>query len=353
MADGPEDRTAQPERQAIPVHAPDLQRRRGSRAVFPGRAGVLAPPRDRDEDREARLAGALGSPQEGGLRGGPVGDRSGRRSGRRGLRDAALIADRGRAQLRRVPRSGDRRLARGGTACHRPAGALRLLPPHREAGRGAAALHLPLLPQGPGRPVPQGDGRRTLAAGPHRAVSRRDPPQDPPAAGRMIPFLVRRALSSVPTLLGISVLTFAILNLLPNDPIQVWSGGGYYSAEAVEHLRSELRLQQDPAARYASWGLALLRGDLGRSMRDGRPVTGIIASSPGSIADRLGRALLILLYAVPSFAAALLLQQWFAVRLGWLPLQGVPDLAATVAGTAAALARHLILPTICLALSGW
>src|SRR6266581_4502994 len=239
MADGPEDRTAQPERQAIPVHAPDLQRRRGSRAVFPGRAGVLAPPRDRDEDREARLAGALGSPQEGGLRGGPVGDRSGRR----------------------------------------PAGALRLLPPHREAGRGAAALHLPLLPQGPGRPVPQGDGRRTLAAGPHRAVSRRDPPQDPPAAGRMIPFLVRRALSSVPTLLGISVLTFAILNLLPNDPIQVWSGGGYYSAEAVEHLRSELRLQQNPAARYASWGLALLRGDLGRSMRDGRPVAAVIVSA--------------------------------------------------------------------------
>jgi peptide/nickel transport system permease protein len=198
----------------------------------------------------------------------------------------------------------------------------------------------------------------------------------------MIAFLVRRALSSVPTLLGISVLTFAVLNLLPNDPIQVWSGGGYYSAEAVEHLRSELRLQQNPAARYASWGLALVRGDLGRSMRDGRPVAAVIASalpwtlllnlcsviliygvavpfglfgasSPGSMADRLGRALLILLYAVPSFAAALLLQQWFAVRLGWLPLQGVPDRAATVLGTTAALARHLLLPTICLALSGW
>ncbi len=198
----------------------------------------------------------------------------------------------------------------------------------------------------------------------------------------MIAFLVRRVLSSVPTLVGISLLTFAVLNLLPNDPIQVWSGGGYYSAEAVEHLRSELRLQQGPAARYASWGLALLRGDLGRSMRDGRPVARVIASalpwtlllnlcsviliygvavpfglfgasSPGSIADRLGRALLILLYAVPSFAAALLLQQWFAVRLGWLPLQGVPDRAATAAGTTVALARHLLLPTVCLALSGW
>jgi peptide/nickel transport system permease protein len=198
----------------------------------------------------------------------------------------------------------------------------------------------------------------------------------------MISFLLRRVLSSVPTLVGITLLTFFLLNLLPNDPVQVWSGGGYYSAEAVEHLRSELRLQQGPAARYASWGLALLRGDLGRSMRDGRPVAGVIASalpwtlllnccsviliygvavpfglfgasSPGSIADRLGRAVLILLFAVPSFAAALLLQQWFAVRLGWLPLQGVPDRMATAAGTTLALARHLLLPTLCLAISGW
>ena len=42
----------------------------------------------------------------------------------------------------------------------------------------------------------------------------------------MIAFLLRRLLSAVPTLVGISILTFAVLNLLPDDPIQVWSGGG-------------------------------------------------------------------------------------------------------------------------------
>jgi len=198
----------------------------------------------------------------------------------------------------------------------------------------------------------------------------------------MIPFLLRRVLSAVPTLVGISLLTFLVLNILPGDPVLVWSGGGYYSAEAIEHLRSELRLEQGPVARYVSWGFDLLRGDLGRSMRDGRPVATVVASalpcslllnfcailaiygfavpfglfgaaSPGSPPDRAGRALLVVLYGVPSFAAALLLQQWLSVRLGWLPLQGLPDPAQRAAQPFTSLARHLALPTLCLALSGW
>ena len=198
----------------------------------------------------------------------------------------------------------------------------------------------------------------------------------------MITFLTRRVLSTVPTLVGITVLAFTILNLLPNDPIQVWSGGGSYSAEAVQHLRDELRLDRSTGARYVSWGLALLRGDLGRSLRDGRTVVSVIAdalpwslvlnlcavlliygvavpfglvgaTSRRSAGDRLGGAVLILLNAVPPFAAGLLLQQWFAVGLGWLPLQGVSAEGSTFVERACELARHLVLPTICLALSGW
>ena len=198
----------------------------------------------------------------------------------------------------------------------------------------------------------------------------------------MIAFLTRRVLSTVPTLVGITLLAFAILNVLPSDPMRLWSGGGSYSAEAAEHLRSELRLDRAPLARYASWGLALLRGDLGRSLRDGRPVGSVIAdalpwslllntcavfliyglavpfglfgaSSPRSASDRLGRAFLILLYAVPSFASALFLQQWLSVRFGLLPLQGISADGATVVARAWDVTRHLVLPTVCLALSGW
>lgn len=198
----------------------------------------------------------------------------------------------------------------------------------------------------------------------------------------MIAFFVRRLLSILPTLAGVTMVTFGILNLLPYDPIQAWSDGSAPSAEAIAHLRTVLGADQGPVARYLSWGFALLRGDLGRSLRDGRPVAAVIgdalpwslllnlasivviyglavpfgllgASSPGLAADRIGAWVLLLLYAVPPFAAALLLQQWIAVRLGWLPLLGLAAEGTSLPGRALDLARHLVLPTLCLALSGW
>ncbi|MBI1950756.1 MAG: ABC transporter permease, partial [Acidobacteria bacterium] len=77
------------------------------------------------------------------------------------------------------------------------------------------------------------------------------------------------------------------------------------------------------------------------------------ASSPGRAADRIGGWALLLLYAVPPFAAALLMQQWIAVRLGWLPLMGLSAEGGSSAARALDLLRHLVLPTFCLALSGW
>ena len=198
----------------------------------------------------------------------------------------------------------------------------------------------------------------------------------------MISFLVRRVLSALPALVGITLVAFFVINLLPSDPVQVWSGGGALSAEAASRLRAELGVDRGPAARYLAWAVALLRGDLGRSLRDGRPVVSVIgdalpwslalnacsvlviygfavpfglfgASSPGSVADRTSGWALLLLYAVPPFAAALLLQQWIAVRLGWLPLQGASAEGASLTERAWDLLRHLVLPTLCLALSGW
>jgi peptide/nickel transport system permease protein len=201
----------------------------------------------------------------------------------------------------------------------------------------------------------------------------------------MAAFLLRRGVAFVPTLLGITLLSFLVLNLMPSDPVLTWAGGGVQpSAEALQRLRVELRTDQGPLERYADWLLAVLRGDLGHSIRDGRAVTAVVsealpwtlilnlcavaaiyglavpfgilgAAAPGSAPDRAGGTLLLLLYAIPSFAAALLLQQVFAVRLHLLPLHGVADRmgAASALQQTADLARHLILPSICLALSGW
>jgi peptide/nickel transport system permease protein len=198
-------------------------------------------------------------------------------------------------------------------------------------------------------------------------------------------FLLRRLLSMVPTIFGITILAFVILNLMPTDPLVTWSSGGTLpSAEALERLRSGLGVERSAVQRYLDWGLTLLRGDLGASLRDGRPVGEVVAdalpwtlllnlcsvvviygaavpfgllgsSTPGSPVDRVGGFILLGLYAVPSFAAALLLQQLFAVKLGLLPLQGVGDPAAgsTILSSAVDLMRHLALPTVCLASSGW
>ena len=159
----------------------------------------------------------------------------------------------------------------------------------------------------------------------------------------MTSFFLRRLLAAVPTLVGITALAFAILNFLPSDPLIAWSpGGATASAEALARLRAELRVDRGPVERYLDWGLALTRGDLGTSLRDGRPVGRVLAdalpwtvllnlcallmiyalavpfgllgaAAPGSSLDRLGSRVLLAVYALPSFAAALLLQEFVEI----------------------------------------
>jgi peptide/nickel transport system permease protein len=186
----------------------------------------------------------------------------------------------------------------------------------------------------------------------------------------------------LPTLLGITLIAFAILNLLPSDPLATWSegGAGPASAETMARLRDALQPDAGAARRYATWLLDLLRLDLGRSLRDGRPVIAVIgealpwtlllnlsaivaiyavglpigwlgARGRGGAAATAAGVLLLLVSIVPPFAGALVLQRVLGVRLGLLPLQGTggdPD-----TGAALDLLWHLVLPTLCLALAGW
>jgi peptide/nickel transport system permease protein len=196
----------------------------------------------------------------------------------------------------------------------------------------------------------------------------------------MTGYLLRRLASTLPTLVGITVLAFAVLNLLPGDPLETLTPGAPgLSAEAGERLRTALPEDAAIGERYLRWTAGLLRGDLGLSRRgDRRPVAALIAEAlpwtvllnlaaiaaiyglgvpfgllaaarSGSVIDRLGTWTLMGLYVIPSFAAALLLQQVFVVHLGVLPLHGIPD----PGGGAGVLLRHAALPAACLALTGW
>lgn len=165
------------------------------------------------------------------------------------------------------------------------------------------------------------------------------------------------------------VVTFAFVVLrLSGDPAQIIMGADA-PPEAVEAFRAAWGLDEPLWKQYLSYFGAILQGDLGRSMRDGRdaivlvteriPATlaltlpalaikiclgipaGIYAAlHRNSLADRIVMVLAVAGFTVPSFVLGLLLVLVFAVQLGWLPSGGQESW------------RHAILPVVTLGLGG-
>lgn len=195
---------------------------------------------------------------------------------------------------------------------------------------------------------------------------------------------LRWAVRPTLTLLGITLATFLLLQMLPGDAARVNLASGTdepITQAAYDDMIHRLGLDRPWYQQYFVWMKGVLSADLGDSFADQRPVIvrigerlpatlllntlalsvavllalplGIAAARrPGGPLDRGSRWLLFLLFALPGFWAAVLLQGLFAVRLGWLPLQGMTGIGLESAGWAArALDRilHLILPVTCLA----
>ncbi|NYI04334.1 ABC transporter permease [Allostreptomyces psammosilenae] len=187
----------------------------------------------------------------------------------------------------------------------------------------------------------------------------------------MARYLVARLLQAVLVLWAAFTLAFAILYLLPSDPVAIMlNAGGEGSAvspEEVARLRAEYGLQESMAGQYLSLLGGLLRGDLGTSITTGAPVADAIGQALPDTLQLVGAALGLAVVAgaglallatwtraralrglllalpplgvsVPTFWVGLLLLQWFSFRLPWFPAVGD--------GTA----RALLLPAITLAL---
>src|SRR3982751_1327952 len=91
-------------------------------------------------------------------------------------------------------------------------------------------------------------------------------------------------------------LTFALLRLAPGDPATFLLPPGATAADATR-LRAELGLDRPIAVQYARWGASMLRGDLGTSLADARPVTAVLADAlPVSLA--LGGLSVLLSFAI-------------------------------------------------------
>ncbi|HEU4658534.1 MAG TPA: ABC transporter permease [Capillimicrobium sp.] len=185
-------------------------------------------------------------------------------------------------------------------------------------------------------------------------------------------FAARRAAMLAGALLVSSFLIFASLELAPGDPLASLTGGRTLPPEAVEQLRAQYHLDDPFLSRYVHWLGDVFQGELGTSITFREPVSSVIGSRAGVTVElvlyaalliavlgvglgtlaglrrgRVDASVLVLtsvLAAVPSFVAAIVLLNVFAVNLGWFPALGTGEgLGGTI--------RHLTLPAIALALS--
>ena len=88
----------------------------------------------------------------------------------------------------------------------------------------------------------------------------------------MASYVGLRLLAAIPTIIGVSILVFASLYLLPGDPVQALAGDVPLEKELVESLREQLGLNDPPWEQYARFAGNALQGDLGTSLSTGRPV---------------------------------------------------------------------------------
>ena len=168
--------------------------------------------------------------------------------------------------------------------------------------------------------------------------------------GRLI---AHRLLATIPVLLLVTAGVFALLHLTPGDPIDAMMAESV-DATAKDALRRELGLDRPIPVQYAAWMGRLLRGDLGRSIRNGEPVienvsrrlrpslelalfamtislvvafpVGIVSAIRRNTAvDRAGATFALFGICMPNFLLALLLIFLFGVTLRWLPISGYTD----------------------------
>lgn len=209
----------------------------------------------------------------------------------------------------------------------------------------------------------------------------------------MFQFIFKRLSLVIPTFIGITLLTFTLIRLIPGDPIEVMAGERGVSAERHALLSAELGLDQPMYIQYFQYVKGIVQGDLGNSLVTREPVlsefltlfpatielafcaavfailiglpAGIIAAvRRGTIFDHSVMTFSLTGYSMPIFWWALLLMLIFSVNLGWTPVSGridvvfwiedvtgfmlIDTLLADEEGAFKSAVSHLILPSIVL-----
>src|SRR6266702_1971659 len=100
----------------------------------------------------------------------------------------------------------------------------------------------------------------------------------------MLTYVSQRLLQAVPVLIGISVLSFLMLHLVPGDPVQIFAGDKPLTPERAAELRHQYGLDRPLVVQYVDYASHAVRGDLGVALRSQRPVLdSIVEVLPGTI----------------------------------------------------------------------
>ncbi len=209
----------------------------------------------------------------------------------------------------------------------------------------------------------------------------------------MLQFLLRRVSLVIPTFFGVTLLTFALIRLIPGDPIELLAGERSLTPERHAEMKARLGLDKPLLVQYGIYIADVFQGDLGKSIVTREPVlsefstlfpatielslcalifalavglpAGILAAvRRGSVFDHSVMGISLTGYSMPIFWWGLLLILLFSVDLGWTPVSGrisalywiepvtgfllIDTLLADEPGAFTSAVRHLILPAIVL-----
>jgi peptide/nickel transport system permease protein len=182
----------------------------------------------------------------------------------------------------------------------------------------------------------------------------------------MLRFIIKRVMIAIPVLIGVALVLFLLLNILPGDPVTVLMRD-HIKPGIIEMFRARMHLDDPVLVRFGRYILGVLRGDFGVSFKLQREVSGLIwlafphtvkltfyavlvswcigipaglisAVKQNTLIDRIFMGFSLMGVSLPVFWAGLLMQYVFAYKLRWLPVTGYYSF------------RYFIMPAVVL---GW
>lgn len=189
----------------------------------------------------------------------------------------------------------------------------------------------------------------------------------------MYAYVIRRVLATIPIMALVALFVFLLLHMSPGDPASIIAGD-FATSEQIEEIREQLGLTDPLHVQFGTWAHGVVfKGDLGRSIYSGLPVTrligqrleptlmltlitmliAVIAAIPlgvvaawkvGTWVDRLVMAFAVLGFSVPVFVIGYVLMAGGSMALGWFPVQGY----TSVTQDFFEFLRHITLPALAL-----